>query len=262
MWKYYEDLYNKSKNDNVEIISIDNINFENITNDNKFNHYSSVCDYKCNKCDLINSKTLRNCLRSKMLCTNKCNKEIKTINNYIQLLKEKAILDNAKLIKVNNIDINLFNETDRNITTDMVCKYKCGDCNKIDEKVITYCINKNKGGLFCKKCVEKKRYIKIGKNASETKKIKNEEDPNRQNLINQKKKETNNKKNKEDPNRAKNIIKKFKNTSKKKNKENPNRQKEIIEKANKNRKETNDIKNAENPNRPQEIYSKIKKKSF
>jgi hypothetical protein len=30
MWKHYEDLYNKSKNDNVEIISIDNINFENI----------------------------------------------------------------------------------------------------------------------------------------------------------------------------------------------------------------------------------------
>tara|TARA_B100001094_G_scaffold149809_1_gene144989 strand:- start:16 stop:501 length:486 start_codon:yes stop_codon:yes gene_type:complete len=161
MWKYYDELLNKSKNDNVEIISIDDINFKNITNDNNFTLIKSVCNYKCKKCDTINSKILRNCLRSSLLCINKCNKPISdTRLNYILILKEKAVIDNAKLLKVNNIDINLFNETDRSITTDMVCTYKCGDCNEIDEKVITYCVKKGKGGLFCKKkmCRKKKIY--------------------------------------------------------------------------------------------------------
>ena len=113
-----------------------------------------------------------------------------------------------------------------------------------------------------KKCVEKKRYIKIAKSANETKNKKNQDDPNRQKMINQQAKETNDKKNKENPNRMKEIHNKINNTKQKKNKENPDRQKEIIEKAKIKRKETNDKKNAENPNRPQEIYSKIKKKSF
>ena len=263
MWKYYDELLNKSKNDNVEIISIDNIQFKKITNRDKLNLYSSICNYKCNKCDLINNKTLRNCLRSKMLCNNKCNKEISEKKlNYVQLLKEKAIIDNAKLLKVNNVDVNLFNETDRSISKDMKCEYQCGECNQIDKKVIIYCVKKGKGGLFCDKCIEKKRYIKIAKSANETKNKKNQNDPNRQKMINQKAKETNDKKNKENPNRIKEIYNKINNTKEKKNKENPKKHKEIIEKAKIKRKETNDKKNAENPNRPQEIYSKIKKKSF
>ena len=195
MWKYYEDLYNKSKNDNVEIISIDNINFENITNNINLNLKSSVCNYKCNKCDLINNKTLRNCLRSSLLCINKCNKPISEKKlNYVQLLIEKAIVDNAKLLKINSINVNLINKNDRSISRDMKCEYQCGNCNQIDEKVINYCVKKGKGGLFCNKCVEKKRYIKIAKSANETKNKKNQNDPNRQKIINQKAKETNEKK--------------------------------------------------------------------
>ena len=163
----------------------------------------------------------------------------KKTRNYILELKNQALQDKATELKINNKNIDEYEETEF-IKRETICVFKC-ICGEIcNNKSIVSIFAKNGSGLVCKKCSKKNSDEK----QSNTKKNQTQEQKNKSNQkrietnkakygvshvtqleeVKQKRNTTIEKLNEEDPDRPNRIIETQKNTIKELNEKDPNRQ--------------------------------------